>query len=161
MGQTKKQLVPFTEDHVLDKSLMIDLLKKEEILWFGPWGQDVHKNKYNYNRVSLIPQIIIQKRNLVDNGFDPSDESIKNYRSTFRTYWNSPTDYDKDILNAVHYFRNNRILYYTSPILYVGDNVRNIIDTIQVQDLEGDKVSLKHALSGDWDKCLLHAFSMS
>ena len=40
-------------------------------------------------------------------GFDTSNESVENYRTIFRTYFKSPNDYDVEVINSVHYMREN------------------------------------------------------
>jgi hypothetical protein len=72
----------------------------------------------------LDPQLIIQRHVLTVFGFSTTDIDVQNYRNIFRTYYKSATDYDKDVLSSVLYMRENKCVYYTAPIINVGDNIQ-------------------------------------
>lgn len=168
---------PFTQKHLKDRNLIISMLKAEEILWKSDIGQDLHRTEAEINvnfpqcerkKLKLdMAQYEIQRRILLDFGFSPDKESTDNYREIFRTYYRSPTDYDKEVLDSVHYMRHNRCVYYTAPIINVGDNIKDVLKDpeqppINVQNLAGENKALLDIINNiPEQKIILAAFSMS
>ena len=94
--------------------------------------------------------------------FPMMDLSLDNYRSIFKNYYNSPNDYDKEVLDSVHYMRNNRCVYYKQPIIKIGDNILDILKETPVLILNGtNSISLLEALGTDFKYAFIGAFSMS
>lgn len=120
-------LVPFTQDNVHNRELVINMLKYEEELTKSDYGQSLYRNPMNKPLQTLTVEKILNRLTLIHFGFDSSDESVANYRTIFRTYYKSPTDYDKEVLDSVHYMRNNKVVYYQQPPLSLGDKIPNCI----------------------------------
>ena len=150
------KLVPFTKEHLNDRNLIIKMLKWEDKTLLGEEGQCVYRNKYNKH---LQPHFAVQRQVLRHFGFDPCDESLKNYREIFRTYYNGPEDYDKEVLDSVVYMRENRCVYYTSPIIDNGD----ILPDCRLFCLDGKTETSIHKIldEGGYQSCVVGAFSTS
>jgi hypothetical protein len=119
-------LIEFTSNHVSNRNLVIELLLYEDKLFQSQYGQTVYQNTPNA-LFSSEPQIIIQRRVLVTFGFSSSDDSIKHYHTIFAHYYNNPFEYDKQVMNAVTYFRENKILYYQKPALQKGQIIPDVM----------------------------------
>jgi len=126
MGKIKScKFQSFGLDQVQNKELIIQMLKYEEEFTKSEDGQKMYKNPYNEPYVSLNVEKAINRIVLSKFGYDTSDTSVENYRTIFRTYYNSPTNYDADVLNSVHYMRENKIVYYKNEPLKLGSVVPN------------------------------------
>ena len=122
MGQLElHKTYPFNNTALQNKELIISMLKAEETLIRSKYGQDKFKNKLNNSGSSLMLTKAFHREILYKFSFNTSDDDVEMYRSIFRTYFRSPTDYDKDVIEASHYMRNNRCVFYTTPVLQVGD----------------------------------------
>lgn len=117
IGETK----PFTREDVLNKGLVIKMLNYEEAITRSEIGRNLYSTKSNLPLVTLTVEHILNRLSLAHFGFDTSDDDVEMYRTIFRTYFKSPTDYDADVINAVHYMRNNRRVFYTAQPLQLGD----------------------------------------
>jgi hypothetical protein len=111
---------PFTEQHILDRNLMLEMLKYEDKLYLGEIGQDIMRDIGRNNIFSLDGGKTIQRMTLNHFGFSSTPHDLANYRTIFHHYYKSPQDFDKEILQSVFYMRENRLLYYTTPILTIG-----------------------------------------
>jgi len=159
MGKTDREVgISFTMEHVANKNLVISMLKYENDIILGPIAKEIYSNPLFQPRVSLTPEFSIHRKVLSYFGFDTSDNSIKNYRSIFKYYYNSPTDYNKDVLSSVVYMRENKCVYYTKPIINYGD----IIPNCKLYNLDGkNTTSLHETLSNDFDYAFVAAYSTS
>lgn len=132
----------FTQDHVLQKPLVIDMLRYEDRIIHG----DVAKAMYadpDYNpRVSMTIEYALNRMTLNKFGFDTSDQSVRTYRSICKTYWKSAKEYDADVLKSVTYMRENKLLYYQHPNIKIGDCVRDQLKECRVHDLTGAQTNL-------------------
>lgn len=164
MGIIKNAIdvIPFTLNHVRDKTLLIKILNAEETLWKSDFGQNAHRNKFNWG---LEDQKSIQRENLFNHGFTNDDESLAVYRRIIDTYYNSPWDYDKDIMNSVHYFRENRLLYYKTKEIIKGDNIRMDCETPMLFSRCGNYISTISEelckVDKNWKHGIIHSFSRS
>lgn len=126
MGKTNIiQLKEFTLNDANNKNLVIKMLKYEEQLAKGDFGKMMYTNPLNNPFTSLTVEKALNRKTLQEFGFDTSDTSLNNYRSIFKTYFKSPYDYDKDIIDASYYMRNNRCVFYTSKKLNINDIMPN------------------------------------
>lgn len=157
MKGKSESVCPFTVQHIKDKSLVIKMLQYEEKLATSSWGQAQYRS--HDSTVSLDTEHLFNRKTLTEFGFDTSDTSVGNYRSIFRHYYNSATDYDTDVIGASYYMRNNRCLFYKSKPLAMGDTLPDC----PLYKLDGSSTSLYEALNGDkrWDSGLVCAFSSS
>ena len=75
---------------------------------------------------SLEPEYKIHRLVLDKFGFHTTTEDVEMYRTIFKHYYKSPTDYDAEVLRSVTYMRENKCVYYTSRELLVGDKIPNV-----------------------------------
>jgi len=154
----KDNLIEFTQEDINNKELMIKMLTYEDKLFLSDDGQKFLKD-YGSKITSLGGSKSIQRYVLNSFSFSSTNEDLKIYRTIFHNYYNSPTDYDKDILKSVYYMRENRCLYYTSKPLEKGQ----IIPNTNIYDLNGQDTYNLHELikSKNYDKTFVAAFSLS
>lgn len=92
--------IPFTMEHVKDKSLVIRLLQFEDLYGKSKEGQILYKTKLSMPH-TLRPIYAIHRYVLNHFGFSTSEESVKNYRRIFSYYYKSPTEYDKSVKYSI------------------------------------------------------------
>ena len=129
---------PFTENDILNRELILRVLKYEDELYLSEQGQTIMRDVCKNNIFSLDGGKTIQRMTLQYFGYSSTLEDLKHYRTIFHHYYNSPKDYDKEILASVFYMRENRLLYYTTPKLEVGDNAINT-ELLELE-LEGQNI---------------------
>ena len=158
MGKKDEQkIIPFTNEHIKNRNLIIEMLKYEDSLMLSNVVIDYYKNPLTDSRNTLNAFYSTHRLVLDKFGFDTTDDSVNMYRQIFSHYYNSPHDYDKDVINSVVYMRENKCIYYTSPIINVGDMLPNC----NVLKLNGiDKISIHEAI-GDASYAFVGAFSTS
>ena len=125
MGRSSGSTNPFTNNNVKDKQLVINMLKYEEEIAKGETGQSLYRNEYLEPHETLKVEKALNRLTLTQFGFDTSEESVENYRTIFRTYFNSPDDYDADVINSSYYMRENKCVFYKNPDLKLGEEVPN------------------------------------
>ena len=149
---------PFTHDNVLDKQLVIQMLKFETEYTISKQGQSLYENPLNLPLQTLNVEKTLNRITLNQFGFDTSDESVETYRTIFGTYYRSPTDYDKEVLDSSHYMRENKVVYYTSPKINIGD----ILPNCRLFQLNGtDDITLYDTLNKKANYTVVAAFSLS
>lgn len=119
----KINLKPFTLEDVKNKELVIKMLNYEEELTKSQYGKELYANSLNQPFISLNVEKSLNRLVLSNFDFDTSDESVNIYRTIFRTYYKSAHDYDKDVLDAVHYMRENKCVYYKNEYLKLGEKI--------------------------------------
>ena len=93
-----KPLPPFLHENVIDRDLVIKMLTFE-----NEYGRGAGQNIYNiFTKHDLQPQKTINRHVLNHFGFDSSDESVNMYRTIFKTYYRSASNYDKEVLDCVY-----------------------------------------------------------
>jgi hypothetical protein len=138
--------IPFTEETIKDRDLILKLLRYENEIILGEDGKKIYTDLTYKPRTSLFPEYTIHRKVLSNFGFDTSDESVENYRKIFSFYYQSPTEFDKEVLDSVVYMRENKCVYYTSPIINVGD----VIPDTSIYQLDGTtKTTIKEELGTD------------
>jgi hypothetical protein len=161
MGYIKeKKTKSFTKNDVDDKELIISMLQSEEKLIRSDYGQSRYRNAYNHPYKSLTNEYAFNRMVLNEFGYDTSDESVEMYRTIFRTYFNSPDDYDKDVINAVHYMRNNKCVFYTASDINIGDDLPDC----DLYQLDGTTVTTLHTIinkNKPFESTFIAAFSLS
>ncbi len=158
----KIELVPsknITTDDILNKDLVISMLKYEESLTKSDVGKSLYSNPLNLPLVTSNIEKTLNRLTLSQFGFSTSDESVEIYRTIFKTYFAGPTDYDKDVINSSHYMRENKCVFYEQPILKIGD----IIPNVELYKIDGkDKVMLYDILHTNRAKrTVIAGFSLS
>ena len=149
---------PFTLDDVSNKDLVMKMLTYEDTILHSEKGQCVYKNPVNRALYSLEPQFVINRLTLSHFGFDTTKESVETYRSIFRNYYTSPTEYDKEVLVCSTYMRENRLMFYQTSALEIGDS----IPECELLSLKEESESLHSILTKENAQYyLLHAFSTS
>jgi len=145
-------------DHVKDRNLVLKMLQYEDTLIKSKRGQEVYRNVCNKPLVSLKHEYTIQRIVLNAFGFTNDDEAVETYREIFRTYYNSPTDYDKEVLSSVVYMRENKCVYYTSKKLRNGQTIPNV----NILSLDGiTTVSVYDVVKGKYPECIIALFTNS
>lgn len=115
MGVVAKKLRVFAATDVADRSLMMLMLKFEDNLFFARHKQEGVDASWEHFTTRKF-QLSNQRKTMIHFGFEPSDESIETYHTIVDRYQN-----DLDVLSKVYYLRENRLLYYRSQALSVGD----------------------------------------
>lgn len=149
--------VPFTEKELNDRELILKMLKYEDSLMLSDQIIEYYKNPLNDTRKTLNAFYSTHRLVLEKFGFDTSDESVSIYRQIFSTYYKSPYEYDKEVMNAVVYMRENKCVYYTSQIINVGDKLPDC----NVLKLCGKENISLYETMGDADYVFVGAFSTS
>lgn len=156
MGLIKDNLVPFREEQLKNRKLVLGMLRAEDKLYMSDLGQE-HINSHG-GIYSLESGKIIQRAILKRFGYQYDDESLKNYRSVIHHYYKSPHDYDKEVMSSVVYLRENRLLYYKTPLPCVGD----IYKDVPLTDLKGNVINLSDIIKGSLKKfVILAAYSLN
>jgi hypothetical protein len=151
-----KPLEKITKKHIHDEDLVIKMLKHEEILAKGDFGKKLYTNELNNPLTSLTCEKTLNRKTLSDFGFKNDDESVEMYRSIFRTYYKSPTNYNKNVIDSSYYMRGNRCVFFTSKKLRLGDELPDC----ELFTIENKSLSLHDII--DEDKITVVAgFSLS
>ena len=149
---------PFTHSDVKNKELVIKMLNYEEQLTKSDYGQSLYRNTLNKPLISLNIEKAINRLVLAHFNFDTDDQSVAAYRTIFKNYYQGPTDYDPDVLNAVHYMRENKCVYYKERVLQVGDKLPNC----GLYNLDGKiQVELHDLIDKNSKYTMIGAFSLS
>lgn len=155
-------LRPFTQSQVQDKELVLQLLYYEDELIHSPQTIEKYRMRTYDAFKSLTIEYAIQRSVLRHFGFDTSDESVSTYRTIFHYYYNTPEDYDKDVIGAVTYMRENKCIFYSSPQLSIGDCAAEALKACHVHDINGASVDLHHYVTSmAHNQVLVGAFSSS
>ena len=139
---TEREKIPFTRKHLLDRQLVISMLKDEEVFAKSTPGQDLYRQEMHGGVANFDVMRAIHRRILDKYDFDDSSESVEIYRDIFRTYYNSPKDYDEEVINSVHYMRENKCIKYTDPPMKIGQKIPNC----DLTDLNGKTTNLHHII---------------
>lgn len=150
--QEKKQ---FTDSDVANKELVLQMLQFEDSVIKGPIGRSIYEKTTNRFSTSK-PEKKINMLVLSKFGFDTSKLSVRTYRTIFKHYYRSPTDFDVDIINAVVYFRENRRNFYTSPKL----NINDLLPDLACYTIDETLTTIRE-LAGTFTKLIVAGFSMS
>jgi hypothetical protein len=136
---------------ISDKRLVIEMLKYEEQLSFSKEIQELYsKNDLIYFEIeNLIIRLVLQHF-----GYEPSIGNIKNYKGILNYYYFSPTNYDKEVMNSLMRFRENRLLYYRKPHPRLKEKAINV----NLLELEAKReTSLYDILSDNESKGYLYS----
>lgn len=161
--ETSKELKPFTDEDLHNRSLIIQMLRYEDQLFFSE-AQELYKNPSFNNFTSIEVQKTIQRKTLANFGFDTSDQSLDTYRTIVQVYWRGPDDYDKKVLDSVVYLRANKLLYYTYPTPTIGDQAIDInLYQLDKKEKQSTVEQIPTKLSDHWNhhRTLICAFSTS
>jgi len=150
---------PFTMTHVHNKNLVIQMLKYEEELTRSDYGQSLYKNTLNKPLISLTIEKAINRLVLDHFNFETDDTSVENYRTIFKTYYRSALDYDKEVLDSVHYMRENKCVYYKNQPLKIGEKIPNC----SLYSLDGNTQTTLYDIiqKSNMDYTVVAAFSLS
>lgn len=158
MGFTdeKNDKKDFTEGTLLERKLIIEMLKYEDSIIKGDIGTKIYQNPSFSPTESFEAERAIIRLVLDKFDFKTEDSDVKNYNKIFKTYYKSPTEYDKEVLNSVAYMRENRCVYYTSPEVKVGD----ILKDCRIYDIDDKQTSIRESM-GEFDHAFIAGFSNS
>ncbi len=128
---------------------VIEMLLHEDSIIHSPEGTGIYKTLAHLPRKqTLEPEYLINGLTLKHFGYANTMANVKEYRSIIGKYYRSATDYDKDVMASVTYFRENKCLYYTSPELHVGDKLTKVPGVLDIQ-LRGAVAPLSPPAEGD------------
>lgn len=139
----------FQIEDLRNRDLILKMLKYEDELYLGEYGQNCFRSKYNER---LHPHYHIQRKVLNDFNFTTTDESLKLYREIYHTYPD-----DKEIHDSVVYLRENRCLKYTAPKININDIFPNTV----VYGLDGKTEYDLYSIMKPYEKVVVGAFSTS
>jgi len=149
---------PFTESDIKNRELVLKMLKYEDEIIHGDIGKSIYENESYEHFSSLETMYIMHRITLNAFGFKTNDDDIQNYRKIFKNYYNSPTDYDKEVIESVTYMRENKCIYYTGKNYEVGD----VFENVELYDLTGkNKVNLFDKINPKDNYTIVGAFSNS
>lgn len=154
------QPVPFTSQDVNNEELVTKMLLWEQDLMKSDEGQSRYKNELNNPYISLTNEYAFNRQTLSQFGFDTTDSSVENYRNIFKTYFRSPDDYNHNVINSSYYMKNNRCIYYRSPIINIGDKIPNVSLFTSDGTIETTVYDAIHENGGS-NITVIAAFSMS
>lgn len=158
-----KIYTPFTTVNVLDRELVIRMLKYEEQLTKGEVGQMMYRNPLNKPFISLTIEKALNRMVLSEFGFTTTDADVEVYRTIFKTYFRSAENYDEEVINSVHYMRENKCVFYKNPPIVCGQKIPNC----ELYNLDGKtKTTLHQVLQFDgvntpYNYNIFAAFSLS
>lgn len=148
----------FDINDINDKDLIIKMLKYEDNFSKSNEGQLFYKNSMYRPYISMDIILIINRIVLLKFEFDTCDISVENYRSIFKTYFESPDKYDKDVIQAVHYMRENKCIYYKNPLINIGEKIPNC----ELINLDGSTTTLYDEIKKeDGDYTVFASFSLT
>lgn len=147
----------FTKHDLDNKQLIIKMLKYEEYISKSDFGQSLYKNIFNNPLTSLTVEYALNRLTLAQFGFNTNDENVAMYRTIFKTYYTSPFDYDEEVISSVHYMRENKCVYYKSPVLKLGEKIPNCA----LYNLDSSLTSLYDIIDCKMDNTVICAFSLT
>jgi len=167
--------IDFGDAQLVNRELVIRMLQWESEFMCSTEGQARYKTPGSGQFTSLDNEYAFNRRVLREFGFTTNDRSVMNYRRIFRTYFRSPTDYDTEVINASHYMRNNRCVFYTTPEIKIGDTIPNVplLTTNPENSKENTPTTLYDAIQNyklcpstatndtEWSRLFICAFSNS
>jgi hypothetical protein len=156
--QITKRKIVFTEEHISNKHLVINMLSFENDYGKSEYIQQMYQNELCFPRNSLMLIYSIHRHVLDHFNFDTSDESVENYRKIFKHYYKSPTEYDVDVLSSVYYMKHNKCVYYDKKKLDIGEKIINC----DLLSINGKTISLYDAINKEeYSYAFFGAFSNS
>lgn len=148
----------FTEDHCMNRNLIIHMLKYEDEIIHGNVGKSIYANESYEHFTTLESMYVIHRIVLNAFGFKTTDADVQNYRKIFSKYYKSPTDYDEEVLSSVTYMRENKCVYYKGKDYNIGDTFENV----QLYNTNGTiKVNIVDMINKEDNYTFIGAFSNS
>lgn len=120
------QLIPFTAEHVKNRELIMKMLAHEDTIIHSDVATQIYRNPTYGGYQTLETVYITHRMTLTAFNFCNTDEDVKMYRTIFRNYYRSPTEYDKEVLDKVTYMRENKCVYYTGKDYNIGDTFHDV-----------------------------------
>jgi hypothetical protein len=148
-------LNPFTIETIKDRGLVLRMLKFEDHIIHGPIGKQIYEDDSYEHFTSLSAMYAIHRIVLNEFNFSNTELDVTNYRKIFSHYYRSPDDFDKEIIDAVTYMRENKCIYYNGKDYNIGDH----FEDVEVYGIDGQKVSLLEKIKPTNDYTLVGAFS--
>jgi hypothetical protein len=149
---------PFTESDIKNRELVLKMLKYEDEIIHSDLGKSIYENESYEHFSSLETMYIMHRITLNAFGFKTNDDDIQNYRKIFKNYYNSPIDYDKEVIESVTYMRENKCIYYTGK----NYNIDDVFENVELYDLTGkNKVNLFDKINLKDNYTIVGAFSNS
>ena len=146
----------FSIDDLNNRELIIEMLKYEDQLYLSEVGQNImiqHGNNLTNNHGSKS----IQRLTLIKFNFNSDDICLEYYRNIINVYYESPNNYDAEVLNSVYYLRENRCLYYKTKNINIGDKIPNV----KIHTLDSKENDLFNFINTNNNYTIVAGFSMS
>lgn len=148
----------FTTDDVKNKELVLRMLHFEDVVIRGPMGNAIFADPSIPHLKSLETYYIFHRITLAEHGFFTEESDVANYRTIFSNYYRSPHDYDKEVINAVCYMRENKCVFYDAPPINHGD----LAPDVELLTLAGESTTLHTLIEANPHKyTFVGAFSNS
>jgi hypothetical protein len=128
----------FTTDDVKNKDLVLRMLRFEDGVICGPMGNAIFADPSIPHLKSLETYHIFHRITLAEHGFTTEASDVATYRTIFSNYFHSPRDYDKEVINAVCYMRENKCVFYDAPPIALGD----LAPDVELLTLSGESTTL-------------------
>lgn len=125
-GEGVPPLRPFTTAEALKKEVVLAMLRAEDALIYSPEGQAMYSAFGSGRLVSFDVEEAMARKILSRFGYATDDASLRRYRSINQLYYKSAKDHDVDVLRAVVYLRENKVLQFTLPKPDIGDALPDV-----------------------------------
>jgi hypothetical protein len=136
------QARPFTHADVLDRSMVIAMLRHEDTLFLGPKGQALFTDGTFEHLTDLEGYYTFHRVTLSAFGFQTTERDVRMYRTIFSNYYRGPSDFDAEVLSSVCYMRENKCVYYNDPPVNIGDDAPDA----RLVTLDGTPTTLQSVL---------------
>ena len=148
----------FTAEDVKNKDLMLRLLRFEDGVIRGPLGAAIFADRSIPHLKSLETYFIFHRITLAEHGFTTEASDVATYRTIFSNYYKDPQHYDEEVINAVCYMRENKCVFYDTPLIALGD----LAPDVELSTLSGESTTLHTLIEANPHKyTFVGAFSHS
>jgi hypothetical protein len=128
----------FTSEDVKNKDLVLRMLHFEDSVICGPVGAAIFADRSIPHLKSLETYYIFHRITLAEHGFSTEVSDVATYRTIFSKYYQEPQHYDKEVINAVCYMRENKCIFYDAPLIALGD----LAPDVELLTLSGESTTL-------------------
>jgi len=118
--------IHFTEEHINNKKLVVQMLKYEDSIILGDEGKSIYQDETYDHFTTLEAKDTFNRIALNHFNFKTTDDDVINYRKIFLNYYRSPFDYDADVINSVAYMRENRCVFYKGRDYNINDTFEDV-----------------------------------
>ncbi len=128
-----------------NRQLVFDLLRYVTDIVMNPETRQNYYVDQLETKVTFRPEQRIVGDALMTFGFDNSPGSMRTFFvGILSVYYRSPTDCDRELLDQLVWFKLNRLLWYTSPVIKRGYQMPNF----SIHRLSGESSNFYEMVSG-------------